>query len=706
MKLLIRVITILILIQISSYAQKGLYEPIDYTKLKGTYEDFGKMWTFDDIPFEKWEKLYDFKPDAKWLEDVQKSALQFGGGCSGAFVSPNGLIMTNHHCARGRLAGIQEDGENLLRDGYYAETLADERQMPGLYVDQLIIIKDVTDEIIEAINDGKTNAEKVENKKNKIKELQEKYNEETGLLCKVVTLYNGGKYSLYAYKRYEDIRLVMSPDFQIAATGWDWDNFTYPRYELDFMFLRAYDENGEPVKTNHYFKWSEKGADEDELIFTVGRPGNTDRLLSVKQLEYFRDYTYPQTLTLLNGAYQIAAEYFEAHPEREAELLNVVMGIGNGRKSYAGRYMALRDEYIMTKKRDFEKQLIDKINSDPELKNKYGHLWKNLDVTIEELKKYPQERGYRINRFSPKYFKIAQELISYVTENPEIGREKETDLIDYVDKLYGKDFERDQEIKKLGAYAKYLYSIFKNQNNLVNQLYNKSTGKEAIDFIKENSFLLDKSKLIKALKKAPNSILDPKDPILKFVLESQAELKEINPKVKEIRNTLAVLNQQLGEAVFAAFGNKISPDATLTLRISDGQIKQYEYNGTIAPGKVTYYGLWDRYNSFDKSTYPWGLHEKWKTPPAGLDLKTYIGFASTNDIVGGNSGSSLINRNKEVVGLAHDGNLESLAGTFIFLPENNRTVSTDSHGLMESLKYIYKTDALIKELLSGKISKK
>ncbi|MFA8342624.1 MAG: S46 family peptidase [Rhodothermaceae bacterium] len=705
MKSILRVLSLLLFVQVALFAQKGLYEPIDYSKLKGTFNDFGKMWTFDDIPFEKWEQLYGFKPDTKWLEDVQKSALQFGGGCSGAFVSPNGLIMTNHHCARGRLRGVQKDGENLLRDGFYAPTLAEERRLPGLYVDQLIAIEDVTSEIIEAINAGETNAEKVENRKDKIKELEENYSEETGLLCKVVTLYNGGKYSLYAYKRYEDIRVVMSPDFQIAATGWDWDNFTYPRYELDFMFLRAYDENGEPVKTKHYFEWSKEGAAEDELIFTVGRPGNTDRLLSVKQLEYFRDYTYPQILTMLNEAYKIATENFNAYPEREAELLNVVMGIGNGRKSYAGRYMALRDEFVMAKKRDFEKKLIEKINSIPELKNKYGHLWKNIDVAIDELKQYPQRLGYGINRFSPKYFRIAKKLISDIGENPDMGRMSEEKINDYVDKLFGKEFNFEEETKKLSGHSKFLYSVFKNNDRIANMLYNKLTGKEAIAYVKANSFLTDKNKLVQAIKNSPRSILDPKDVILKYVIESQNYLKEISPKVKEVENTLVILNQQLGEAVFAAFGDKIPPDATSTLRISDGQIKQYEYNGTLAPGKVTYYGLWDRYNSFDKSTYPWGLHERWKTPPADLDLKTFIGFASTNDIVGGNSGSSIINKNQEVIGLAHDGNLESLAGTFIFLPEENRTVATDSHGLMEALKYIFKTDALVKELQTGKISK-
>ena len=239
-----------------SFSQRGFYTPLNLDTVHFSLQDFGRMWTFDDVPVERFEEKYNFSPNEDWLEHVQKSALQFGGGCSASFVSANGLIMTNHHCGRNQLHLVQKEGENLLRDGFYSESLKEERKIPGLYVDQLQFIVDVTDSIKSAIAKGKTDNEKVELEKKGISRVAANFSEETGLLCKVVKLYYGGKYSLYGYKRYKDIRLVMSPDFQIAATGWDWDNFTYPRYELDFAFYRAYDENGEPVKVNNYFKWS------------------------------------------------------------------------------------------------------------------------------------------------------------------------------------------------------------------------------------------------------------------------------------------------------------------------------------------------------------------------------------------------------------------------------------------------------------------
>jgi len=557
-------ITLFFVISININAQRSIYNPIDYNNVKYSSNDFGSMWTFDAVPFAKYEKKYGFKPDKKWLNNVQKSALQLGRGCSASFISEDGLIMTNHHCIRGRLKQIKKDGENLMRDGYYAKTLKDERRFPNLYADQLISITDVTNEILEAISKGKTDAEKISLKEKKRKEIIKKYSKKSDMIYKVVTLYNGGKYSLYEYKRYNDIRLVMAPDVQIAATGWDWDNFTYPRYELDFAFLRAYNDKGKPVKVKNYFTWSKKGADVGEPIFIIGRPGNTDRMLSIKQLEYFRDVSYPQILKMFNGQYNKKFDEYMNLKENKAEALGSLLSVANGRKVYAGLLQSLNDKYIMTKKQDFENTLKAKVKADENLNKKYGHIWNDISKVIDKL-----------------------------------------------------------------------------------------------------------------------------------IAESENK--------KDLRNSLEVLNQKLGRLIFEVYGTELPPDATLTLRISDGVIKDYEYNGTIAPGKTTYYGLWDRYYSFGQKEYPWGLHKRWKNPPKGLDLSIPMGFASTNDMVGGNSGSAVINKKAEIVGLIHDGNIESLAGSYIFLEEDNRAVSTDSWGLMEALKLVYKTDRLVDEILNSKI---
>ncbi|MCF8240741.1 MAG: S46 family peptidase [Melioribacteraceae bacterium] len=705
------VLILTLLFTITLIGQYNIYETIDLEKVEYSPKDFGTMWTFDDVPLDYLKNEYGFEPTEQWLEEVQKSALLFGGGCSAAFVSEDGLIMTNHHCGRGQLGSVQKEGENLLRDGFYASTLDEERRIPNLFVEQLILIDDVTAQVISAINEGNTDAEKVENKKSIINELEKQYSEDTGLRCEVVTLYNGGKYSIYGYKRYEELRLVMSPDFQIAATGWDWDNFTYPRYELDFAFYRAYDENGKPVNSPYHFTWSKKGADEGEPIFVVGRPGNTDRLLSVAQLEFFRDYTYPTMVRLFNEVYEVYYDLFHSRPENESQLLNSVMGLGNARKSYAGRLLGLRDEYIMAKKRDFQKKLIERVKADSELNQKYGHIWDAIENVVEEQKKYANELfAFQPLRFAqPAYIKIAGDVITAAeqlskAENERLPDYKNDKINETIENIFPSEFDKEKEDMMLRAYVNFLVSTLGEEHEFIKNLSNGKSGDEAVEVILAKTKLSSEENIISMFnEREPGEILNSDDPFIMGIQYAQKRFMELQSKSTELNNTLQVLNQELGEVVFYAFGDVIPPDATSTLRISDGVIAGYEYNGTIAPGKTTYYGLYDRFYSFDGDTYPWGLHERWLPPAPELDLRTPIGFASTNDIVGGNSGSSVINQNKEIVGLVHDGNLESLAGHFIFIEENNRTVATDSWGLMEALKYVFKTDPLVKELESSKL---
>jgi len=701
---------ILLFVASPSSAQYHIYENTNIDDVSFSLEDFGTMWTFDDLPLDRFSKLYGFKPSEEWLKNVQLSALQFGGGCSAAFVSSDGLIMTNHHCGRGQLKNIQEEDENLLRDGFYAETLDEERPVPNLFVDQLIFIKDVTIEVKKAFNKGEIYDEKISNRNSKIDQLVADYEEDTGLICKVVKLYNGNKYSLYAYKRYTDIRLVMAPDFQIAATGWDWDNFTYPRYELDFMFYRAYDDDGDPVNSEHHFTWSEKGASEDEPVFVVGRPGHTDRQLSVTQLKYLRDVTYPQRLLQYNELYKIYFKLFKEYPERESELLNRVMGVGNGRKSYAGRLLGLRNPFLMKKKVDFENILTSKVAADKLLNENYGQIWDEINEAVTVLRETANEYyGYSLQRRGKSvYFTVAQKLIDYAEEmkkpeNERLEKYRGEQLEITIEQIFPTKFDKELQDLLLQVHVNKLTRNLGKDNELVLKLYGKNIDSEAVNYAISHSLISTKEDVIKIANLSPDEILNSDDPFIYFIMNTQDTFADLEIKRNDANTKLDVLNEKLGEVISKVFGTIIPPDATSTLRISDGVIKGYEYNGTIAPGKTTYYGLWDRYNSFDKSTYPWGLHERWKVPPEKLDLSIPIGFASTNDIVGGNSGSSVINTKMEVVGLVHDGNLESLAGHVIFIPENNRTVATDSWGLMEALKYVYKTERLVDELKNGKI---
>ncbi len=678
----------------TSFAQRGLYEPVDLSRVHWSLDDFGRMYTFDDVPVEKIYKEFGFRPSQKWLKEVRLSAVQFGGGCSGSFVSADGLIMTNHHCVRSRLKDIEHQGENIYRDGFYAKELSQERRFPGLYVDQLLKIKDVTSLVLEEMAKGHTAEEKVKLKNDLIKKLEAKYsNKKKHILARVVTLYNGGKYSLYIYKRYDDIRLVMVPDVQITATGWDWDNFTYPRYELDFAFVRAY-ENGKPAKIKHYFTWSRKGATEDEPVFVIGRPGNTDRLLSVKELEFYRDVRHPLILNYFNQRYNAQYKYFINHPERQAHELSTLLSIANGRKYYAGIYKALRDDYIMTKKKSFEQALKDSVMNNPSLKDQYGNLWRHIDSIIDQLSEIEPSYLFAtlLSRMPSAAWQTAFNLYRYAKNDQPMS----------FDKVFVAEADTEREHYNVQAIADFLYKVKGDDCFILQSLFRND--RDAYKSLKKVTKLYDREYVKELFDLGAAEIMESEDPLMIVVRNIMKTIEGNQEKRNQLMAELEVANQELGYLIFKVYGTQIPPDATLTLRITPGFIRGYEYNGTLAPGKTTYYGLYDRYYSFGQKPYPWGLHPRWQKPPEGLDLSVPMCFASTNDIVGGNSGSAVINKDRQIVGLIHDGNMESLAGAYIFLEDDNRAIATDSWGLMEALKHVYKTDRLIKEIETGHLA--
>jgi hypothetical protein len=690
-------------------AQHTIYEPLDLNAVRFAPEDFGAMWTFDAAPTDRFAQLYDFEPTTEWLDDVRLSALEFSTGCSASFVSADGLIMTNHHCIRGLLPSIQQEGENLQKDGFYAKSLKDERVFPKIYVDQLLSIEDVTEDIQSAMAKGKTDEEQLALRDERIEALTRQCSDGADRQCRVISLYNGGKYVLHTYRRYSDIRLVMAPDVQITATGWDWDNFTYPRYELDFAFLRAYDAQGKPVKSPHFFQWSAKGAEEGEPVFIVGRPGNTDRLLSMAELEYHRNARVPAILTILNEKYQSQYEYFRAHPEREAQLLADLLSVANGRKVYAGYQLALADEYLMAKKKDFERELKTRMEKDPALTATYGDLWEKTEAAAATLEQNFQEFFVHqiTNLTSPPRLQFAKKLVDYALQMqlPEGERAKAYQGANLAKTKSELTFSvADEELERLfiRAHANFLAKIDGLDSPSLKAAYDGLTGDEAVGYLLKNSVLAD-AEAVKGFVEYPATILRSLDRYLLFAQIAADKTATLSPPIQAAQASIAVQNQRRARLIFAVFGTSMPPDATSSLRITDGRLKGYEYNGTLAPAKTTYFGLWDRYLSFGKTSYPWGLHERWRTPPPRLDLSVPIGFASDNDIVGGNSGSAVINKNAEVVGLVHDGNLESLAGSYAFLPEVNRAVSTDSWGLMEALKFVYKARRLVKELMEGRM---
>ena len=329
--------------------------------------DTGTMWTFDFPPKDHFSQTYNFTPSDEWFNHVRLAALKFATYCSASFVSGDGLVMTNNHCSRENILKVQKEGEELNETGFWAETLDDERKVPGLFVDQLVLVKDVTDEVQKEIDKGLNEEEKVANEDNVIAEIQSRESEATGLKVKVTKLFHGGKYSLYGYKTYRDVRLVFTPEHQMGYFGGDPDNFTYPRYNLDCTFYRVYDDEGKPLKTDHYFKWSSNGAMLGEPVFVVGNPGTTNRLLTVSQLEFLRDIQYPRTVDMLKNLERSYYGMVDKYPEKKERFMNRALGFSNSRKAIGGMVDGLRDPILMQKKKDFEKKFKQSVQENPKL---------------------------------------------------------------------------------------------------------------------------------------------------------------------------------------------------------------------------------------------------------------------------------------------------------------------------------------------------
>ncbi|MBK7631341.1 MAG: S46 family peptidase [Ignavibacteriales bacterium] len=684
----------------NTYSQS--YYGVNPDTVKAQKFDMGKMWTFENPPLDYFENEYGFKPSKELLEKFQKSALKFGNGCSASFVSEDGLIMTNHHCVRGILSTVQKDDENILRDGFFAKALEDERTVPNLKVEQLIIIKDVTKEIQSAMDEVKSDSNKINVRDQKIDELKKEYSKEhPELVFKVISLYNGGKYSLYGYKVYDDIRLVFVPELFVAKLGGDPDNFTYPRYGLDCAFLRAY-ENGEPVKTNFYFSWSNEGVVEDQPVFVVGNPGSTDRINTMAQIEYERDVRYPMIVGMFQAMYNI---YEKMVTETNAEDFNLIARLysfGNALKVYSGTYKALLDPFLIERKKDFEKNFRMAVNSNPELKEKYGEIWYQLEDSRSKARKDANKiYAYTINFYSPQYFFIARNLINYSKQlkNNEVTKEKYDSLSA---QLFPKNLDEELQKQLLHIQLNIIKNNLYADDKIVKELIGGKTIEQAAKDIIDKSNLTSSEKFLELADGGYEAVLNSNDPFVFYILNTQDELKKMQDDNQARSDKEEILNQMLGEALYKVYGDAIPPDATGTLRLADGIIKGYNYNGTRAPFKTTFYGALDRYYSFDKK-FPFHLPSYFENLPSEFNPSIPLNFVSTNDIVGGNSGSPVINIYGEIVGLAFDGNIESLPSNFIYTTEANRTVCVSALGMMEAIRDLYNAKRLSNELTNGKM---
>lgn len=662
-------------------------------------EEFGTMWTFEAPPLEYWQARYGFTPNQAWLDHVRLASIRLPN-CSSSFVSNRGLVMTNHHCARECITAVSTPDSNFQAIGFVAKTQADERKCPGLYVDQLQSIEDVTSKI-QAAATARASATQMAQRQAAIDQMEQSCSSGANLHCQVITYYQGGAYSLYRFKRFTDLRLVMAPEAAISFFGGDPDNFTYPRYDLDLSLMRVY-EDGRPYQPKDYLKWSRAGAKEGDLVFVTGNPGSTGRLLTVAQMEYLRDVQYPAQLASYDRNLAILRELAQRDEQTRRQLENNIFSLENSKKAVTGYLAGLQDTALMARKRVFERDFRRRIAADPKLKVRYGGAWdaiatgeRQLTALNRQLRWYNFGGSQLLNAAGgiirlPQQAKLPDSLRLSQYRGP--GLEQIRGAI-----LGGISSTPESDKEMLQAWLTAASKELPRNDPYLQTILAGRSPEVAAEVAINGTRLADSSYRASLIEGGEAAVAASKDPLIVLARRLEPQSRRISQRASGITDTIAANAQKVGQAIFAAYGRSLPPDATFSLRISDGVVKSYPMNGTVAPYKTSFYGLYGRSAEFDDRP-PFQLPERWKTHRDRLDLSTPLDFVTTNDIIGGNSGSPVINQNAEVVGLIFDGNIQQLPNRFLYTDETARAVAVHSRGLTEALRKVYEVDRIADEL--------
>lgn len=666
--------------------------------------NFGKMWTFEYPPTEYFSTTYGFDADARWFETARMAALRIPG-CSASFVSPAGLVVTNHHCARGAISRVSGPGEALLDDGFYARATSDERRIPNYYADQLVAVEDVSDEVFAAVDavPPEERARAREAATVAIRQrLMEEHAAEDPHHVEVVALYHGGRYSAYVFRRFTDVRLVAAVELQAGFFGGDPDNFTYPRYAMDFAFYRVYDD-GEPYEPERWFEWGQ-GVEEGDAVFVIGNPGPTNRLRTVAQLGFDRDVFVPVRIRYFDTRLDALREAYAADPERGEELglRNRAFSLSNSLKAYTGRLAALEDPVIMARKRAAERELGRAIDADPGLRAEYDGVLHSI-AGIQEQKrdqKGPHGAFYQLGHPDRGSRTLRRGLLAgALAVRREAGapadslariRETLRELDDHPAGL---------EETLLTLRLEDLRIHLGEEDPMVREVLGGRAPEEAARAILDASTLATRERTAEMLESGEVPL---DDPVLQLLRDLLPRLQGYGRHAAALAAEETELEAELGRARFEVYGTRVAPDATFSPRITDGVVKGYAYNGTVAPPYTTMYGIYDHYHSYGPDS-DWRLPPSWLPAPPELDLSTPVNFVSTADTYGGNSGSPAVTKDLAIVGLNFDRNIEGLSRDFIYLPERGRNIMVDVRAIEEALDVIYDADRVVLELKTGRL---
>jgi hypothetical protein len=661
------------------------------------------MWLYDNPPRTLLRDKYGFELTETWLEDLQLASVRCGGA-SAEFVSEAGLVLSNHHVGSRSLQRLSTKEHNYLRDGFYARTRSEEKRCPGQELSVLETMEDVTERVNEVVKSDMTDETAFRARRAVMAAIEKESLDKTGLQSEVVTLYQGGQYHLYRYKKYTDVRLVFAPEEQIAFYGGDPDNFEYPRFDLDICIFRAY-ENGQPAKVTHYLKWSPSGPAENELVFVSGHPGRTDRLRTIAELDFMRDVDYPHTLRRLKRVEVLLTAYSARGEENARRARNDLFSVRNSRKAREGALAGLLDPKLMGRLEASEQQLRSAVAANPVLAQT-RQAWDRIaqaqkSIRDREVEYDILEGGYG---FNSTLFNFARSLLRAAQERPKPDGER---LEEYRESArasfeFGLFAEQpvyaDLEILKLADSLTSFVEALGYTNRIVQAVLNGKSPRDRAAACVLGSKLASSAVRRQLYGGASKTVEQAGDSMIDLARLVDTDARAVRKVIESQREAIRQSHAQIGKARYAIEGPSHYPDATSTLRLAFGTVKGYDEDGRPIPFETTFEGLYQR-AAEHKYLPPFDLPERWLGKKSRVNLATPFNFVCTADIIGGNSGSPVVNRKGEFVGIIFDGNIQSLVADFSYTEDQARAVSVHSSAIIEALRHVYEAGPLADELV-------
>ncbi len=659
------------------------------------------MWTFNNFPKQLIQQRYGFSPSDAWLDHIRLSSVRFNNGGSGAFVGPEGLVLTNHHVGADCIHELGSAAHDYMSEGFYAPGREKEVRCPSLELNVLVSMEDVTAAINAGVKPEMDAAARNTAQKAAMSRVEKECAERTGLRCDAVVLYEGGAFHLYRYKKYTDVRLVFAPEADMAFYGGDPDNFVYPRWDLDICFFRVY-ENDKPARVEHYLAWNPGGIAEGDLVFVSGNPGSTSRQETLAQLEFARDVLHPAILRTLRARLTLLREYSVRGPEEARIARDLVFSYENAVKAYAGLQAGLLDPGFMARRAAVEKSLRDAVAAHPTMQQEYGGAWNAIAAAEKKFAEfYGEYRAFGFGLRQSRLYAIARDLVRLPVElakpNEQRLREfRDSNLDSLKQDLFSEApvYDGLDSVMLAQAFLEMRHTLGA-EHPLVKQILAGRSPAEAAEAFLRGTKLqsaAERKRLFEGGQKAIEASADTMIALARMVDPRARELRRrYEDEVQAAERANGTL---LAKALFAVRGTDVYPEATFTLRLSFGAVKGYIEDGRPRRWYTTFHGLYET----SAGIPPYKLPQRWIDRKAALNLDTPFNFVSTPDITGGSSGSPMVNRNGELVGIVFDGNQQQIPSDYLYSDAQARTIAVHAGGIAEALRNVYGADALLREL--------